>query len=80
MKKIGNLNPYALDYPVCVSAQQTWTTNMFYDIIIENKDVELIAAFTSIFETVPLKDAYEPCEDNYASDYLNKADVKERYM
>jgi len=76
MKKIGNLNPYALDYPVCVSAQQAWTTNMFYDIIIENKDADIIAAFTSIFESIPLKDTYEPCEDNYAANYLNEPDVK----
>ena len=31
MKKIGNLNPYALDYPVCVSQQQIWTTRMLYE-------------------------------------------------
>jgi len=83
MKKIGNLNPYALDYPVCVSAQQVWTTNMFYDIIklkfddFSDDDDELINAFSSIFATIPLKDEYEPCEDNYAQDYLNKADVKQ---
>jgi carboxypeptidase C (cathepsin A) len=80
MKKIGNLNPYALDYPVCVSAQQVWTTNMFYEIIKQKyddyNDDDFMTAFTSLFNAIPLKDEYEPCEDNYASDYLNNDDVK----
>ena len=76
MKKIGNLNPYALDYPVCVTPQQAWTTYMIYDIIKENNNDIVVDAFFSVFNAVPLKDDYEPCEDNYASDYLNKPDVK----
>ena len=76
MKKIGNLNPYALDYPVCVTSQQAWTTYMIYDIIKENNNDIVVDAFFSVFNAVPLKDDYEPCEDNYASDYLNKPDVK----
>ena len=73
MKKIGNLNPYALDYPVCVSAQQTWMNDHimnFYDrhsvFVIDQK----------LHKSIPLKDEYQPCEDNYSTDYLNKADVK----
>lgn len=54
MKKIGNLNPYALDYPVCISSQQ----NKMHAFLF-NTDVE-----------------YEPCEDSFATDYLNKQDVK----
>ena len=69
MKKIGNLNPYALDYPVCVSQQQIWTTRMLYESSkIYNSE------FSDAF--LALKDSYEPCEDNYASDYLNDPDVK----
>jgi len=71
MKKIGNLNPYALDYPVCVSQQQIWTTNMLYDKVNEINS-ELIDAFTAVFG----QDSYEPCEDNYAFEYLNNNDVK----
>jgi len=69
MKKIGNLNPYALDYPVCVSQQQIWTTRMLY----ENSKI-YNSEFSDAF--LALKDSYEPCEDNYASDYLNDPDVK----
>jgi carboxypeptidase C (cathepsin A) len=58
MKKIGNLNPYALDYPVCLNAQQ----RRMNEIIFE----EFSGALMS----------YEPCEANYASDYLNKPEVK----
>ena len=58
MKKIGNLNPYALDYPVCLTAQQ----RRMNEIVFETKNA--------------LAD-YEPCEDNYASNYLNKPEVKD---
>lgn len=75
MKKVGNLNPYALDYPVCVTSQQAWTTSMMSDIIKKNSP-ELHHVFNSVFNSVPLKDEYEPCEDNYASDYLNEESVK----
>jgi len=75
MKKIGNLNPYALDYPVCVSQQQIWTTHMIYDNIIKYND-RMSDAFLSVFNSIPQKGTYEPCEDNYASDYLNNPDVK----
>ena len=78
MKKIGNLNPYALDYPVCVSSQQTWMTEMIYGIIKrDSKDNnDLFSAFLTVFDAVPSKAEYEPCEDNYAAEYLNKPDVK----
>jgi carboxypeptidase C (cathepsin A) len=69
MKKIGNLNPYALDYPVCVSQQQIWTTRMLYETSKMYND-----EFSNAF--LALKDSYEPCEDNYAANYLNEPDVK----
>jgi carboxypeptidase C (cathepsin A) len=75
MKKVGNLNPYALDYPVCVSSQQVWTTSMMSDII---KLVNPVSheGFKYVFDSIPTKDEYEPCEENYAEDYLNDPDVK----
>ena len=78
MKKIGNLNPYALDYPVCVSQQQIWTTNMLYENVkVQNGYNDAVTnAFLAIFDSIPQKGTYEPCEDNYASDYLNNPDVK----
>ena len=57
MKKIGNLNPYALDYPVCLTEQQRTMHSFLFGYNNELSD-------------------YEPCEDNFAADYLNKPDVK----
>lgn len=86
MKKIGNLNPYALDYPVCVTSQQAWTTYMIYDMVKDSNshmceyDDDCIdyfdKGFLSVFNVVLSKDEYEPCEANYASYYLNDPDVK----
>ena len=56
MKKIGNLNPYALDYPVCLTSQQRTMHAYLHD---ESNGV-----------------VYEPCEDQFSTDYLNRADVK----
>ena len=82
MKKVGNLNPYALDYPVCITQQQIWTTHMIYDIIKEDDDYKfnddiIIDSFLLMFNNIILKDEYEPCEANYAIDYLNDPDVKD---
>jgi carboxypeptidase C (cathepsin A) len=55
MKKIGNLNPYALDYPVCLTSQQMKMHTFLFEV-----------------EDSP----YEPCEDNYAANYLNDVNVK----
>ena len=60
MKKIGNLNPYALDYPVCLSQQQLRMREFLRD---EN-------------ENASLRVEYEPCEDVYSTNYLNKLEVK----
>jgi len=62
-KKIGNLNPYALDYPVCLtkgSASLTAQQRTMHQFLFED--------FGYL--------SYEPCEDNYAANYLNKMDVK----
>jgi carboxypeptidase C (cathepsin A) len=56
MRKIGNLNPYALDYPVCLTSQQRTMHAYLHD---ESNGV-----------------VYEPCEDQFSTDYLNRADVK----
>jgi carboxypeptidase C (cathepsin A) len=56
MKKIGNLNPYALDYPVCLSSQQRAMRSFVYGT----------DGVTS----------YEPCEDEFSTNYLNDPAVK----
>jgi len=55
MKKIGNLNPYALDYPVCLTSQQRAMRSFVY------------GADASV---------YEPCEDDFSTNYLNNPAVK----
>ena len=60
MRKIGNLNPYALDYPVCLSNQQLRMREFLRDTDT-NEDSVII---------------YEPCEELYSSNYLNRLDVK----
>jgi len=71
---IGDLNPYALDYPVCLSeskakygrAQRIWQlTHQLAGMGIEPHQVGL-----------KLKSEYEPCEENYATTYLNQLTVK----
>jgi carboxypeptidase C (cathepsin A) len=54
MKKIGNLNPYALDYPVCLSSQQRTMHTFAHGLVA----------------------AYEPCEDDFSTNYLNDPAVK----
>lgn len=67
--QIGDLNPYALDYPICTEdsskvhrsgrSQRTWFMAHTQPEIYKN-----------------LKDSYEPCEDDYTTAYLNRDDVK----
>jgi hypothetical protein len=64
MKKIGNLNPYALDYPVCLTAQQ----KRMNEFLVETTKFPMKELFSLT--------GYEPCEDNYAAIYLNRPDVK----
>ncbi len=62
MKKIGNLNPYALDYPVCVSETQKF----FMNYLTSNNN--------NIFASTN----YNPCVDNYMTEYLNQDEVKKQ--
>jgi carboxypeptidase C (cathepsin A) len=76
-KLIGNLNPYALEFPVCVTAQQSWFTDYLFDRLDSSKSTKYtLSPNAKLFDSVPLSDTYEPCEDNWANDYLNKLDVK----
>jgi hypothetical protein len=66
MRKIGNLNPYALDFPVCLSGQQ----RAFREFIYGQDKSALRANGKSALR------AFEPCGDEYAAAYLNRDDVK----
>jgi len=71
--EVGNLNPYALDFGVCASpvlragrAQRTW---LMHFISRDSK-------FRRQFDIPPNLEAYDPCVDNYAVEYLNHPDVQ----
>jgi len=78
MTGVGNLNSYALDYPVCTSgslasrgrAQRTW---LMRSQLAEYSDAERKAM--GVTETVD--GAYEPCVDDYANTYLNQKSVQQ---
>ena len=59
-KIVGNINPYALEFPACVTSQQNHISN-FINNMFDSK----------------LLGSYEPCEENYATSYLNDKDVRE---
>jgi carboxypeptidase C (cathepsin A) len=63
MRKIGNLNPYALDFPVCLSGQQRAFREFIYGQEMVEQGTKALRAF-------------EPCGDEYAAAYLNRDDVK----
>jgi carboxypeptidase C (cathepsin A) len=70
--QVGDLDPYALDYPVCLSssaakagrAQRLWLLNHIASPH-RKKAMKLTAPGD-----------YDPCVDNYATTYLNRADVQ----
>jgi len=76
--EVGNLNPYAVDYPICVTDEQTgkkmrgkgsrhqmtWALNF----MLPDHLKAVIMPTTN--------ELYEPCEEDYNIKYLNRADVK----
>jgi len=77
MNQVGDLNPYALDYPICTTdsvlkkgrAQRLW----FLNHVLEGQG---ISAADRKKMGVSGTESYEPCEDDYASTYLNDLSVK----
>lgn len=85
--EVGNLNPYALDYPVCLEdsprksgrSQRTWLLNHQLGAMKAEyngaNDAGLANIRKSIVGLEPPSD-YEPCEDQYMTTYLNLPEVK----
>lgn len=73
-EQVGDLNAYALDYPICTAdskaakgrAQRTWLKNFLNGH--HSEEARQLLGVTS--------DEYQPCEDNYAQAYLNDLSVK----
>jgi carboxypeptidase C (cathepsin A) len=88
-RDVGNLNPYALDYPVCTEdastqrglskfgrTQRAWLLNHVLASMSENgKESETVAAIRKQIKLEPVS-GYEPCEADYMTTYLNQASVK----
>lgn len=82
---VGRINPYALDYPVCTSAQQTWMTEfMWTNQKKHKKEMEerkrlkekFPTAQRYFFNQIPSVKNYRPCIDKYSKKYLNQSTVK----
>lgn len=85
--EVGNLNPYALDYPVCLEdskrkfgrSQRTWFLNhQLEGLRAEYSGVEdrhIKSARNAIVGLQPV-DGYEPCADDYMTTWLNLETVK----
>jgi carboxypeptidase C (cathepsin A) len=89
--EVGNLNPYALDYPVCTETaakggrplakhgrtQRTWLLNHLLGGMSEGaKESETVLAIRKQLKLEPVE-GYEPCADDYMTSYLNQASVKQ---
>ena len=92
--EVGNLNPYALDYPVCLSAQSKHMLEILYpsewfetEFGMKLEEHPLLTLHKSHFgkeeiderrslEPVEETSEYNPCTENYLTEYLNQQDVK----
>ena len=79
-QQMGDLNPYALDYPVCVSDEiaSKWREqrNWFMHNLLNMQHSS--SALRASIGGMSLKGAetYEPCTEDYTIEYLNRPDVK----
>lgn len=76
---IGNLNYYALDYPVCTSSggggRGVRSTQALYQLNHQLRLSGLQARAVGI-QSVVEETAYEPCIEDYATAYLDQEEVK----
>ncbi len=80
-REVGDLNPYALDYPVCVDderslakkgrSQRTWLMNH----LLNGMKGEHTADMRKSLKLEPVE-GYEPCADDYMTSYLALPNVK----
>lgn len=91
-REIGDLNPYALDYPVCTDDSRRaakYGRNQRAALMRHELDAMALAAgynssdfsdaLGAIKSAIKLEpvDGYEPCVEDYMTEYLNLAEVKE---
>lgn len=70
---VGNINPYALDYPVCLEDSKAKygrdQRHAFLTHLLGDDHPELM-------KEILKADDYEPCADDYATSYMNQESVK----
>ena len=84
-REVGNLNPYALDYPVCTEdaatqrglakggrSQRTWLLNH----LLGGMDAGSLKGIRKDLKLEPVE-GYEPCADDYMTSYLAQTNVKQ---
>lgn len=84
---MGELNPYALDYPICLKstpaalkskrgrAQRLWLLQSQLQQR-QSSAGPLEAKHRLLVEATLSQESYQPCEDDWTTAYLNDADVK----
>ena len=67
---VGNINPYAIDYPVCIEDETSQRTTLLKSLLSEVRSEELRNVILSPDET------YNPCTEDYATTYMNLPEVR----
>lgn len=77
-RQTGDLNPYALDYPVCVADEKAAKGRMQRNWFLHHQLGDSATAEMRRAVGLPLKgtEDYQPCEEDYATSYLNLPEVK----
>lgn len=92
-REVGNLNPYALDYPVCLEdevngvkrangrGQRSFLINNFLDALAEQHKADGTSQehLTALRKGLGLEpvSSYEPCTETYLTTWINQQSVKE---
>jgi len=81
-EKVGNIDPYALDFDVCNSAvvnEKYQFMKLVYQKALNRpllKYWEYRIKYYDQYGSFPNEDNYVPCSENYATTYLNHKDVQ----
>mmetsp|Transcript_21233 Transcript_21233/g.21939 ORF Transcript_21233/g.21939 Transcript_21233/m.21939 type:complete len:467 (-) Transcript_21233:197-1597(-) len=67
---VGNINPYAIDYPVCVEDESSQRYTFLKSLLSEVSNPDLRNLILSPDET------YNPCTEDYATTYMNLPEVR----
>jgi len=81
-EKVGNIDPYALDFPVCnsnVLNEKLQFMKLVYQQALNRpilKHYQYKINYYQQYGSFPNEDWYEACSENYATEYLNRKDVQ----